>query len=101
VIGSFSLLLAAGWQIGVWRFGQSMMTGPILVFMGLSLVTAIVFVASLKRGIAPEASGFAAIRWIAGSPWEIRALLCALVLAAFFSLMEAAVRVKTSSEAHL
>jgi hypothetical protein len=101
VLCAFSLLLAAGWQVGVWRFGPSAMTLAILVFMGLSFVAAVVFIASFKRGAVPGASGFASIRWIAAAPWEIQALLCALVLAAFFSLMEAAVRVKISSEAHL
>jgi len=101
MICGFSLLLAAGWQVAVWHFGQSIMTRAILGFMGLSLVAAVVFVASFKRGAVPGASGFASIRWIAGAPWEVQALLCALVLAVFFSLMEAAVRVKTSSEAHL
>jgi len=101
LICGFSLLLAAGWQVGVWRFGQSVMTGIMLVFMGLNFVAAIVFLNSLKRGLASGPSGFTAIHWIASAPWQIQGLLCALVLAAFFSLMEAAVRVKTSSEAHL
>jgi hypothetical protein len=101
VICGFSLLLAAGWQVAVWHFGQSIMTRAILAFMGLNFVVAIVFLNSVKRGLTSGPSGLTAIHWIAGAPWEVQALLCALVLAVFFSLMEAAVRVKTSSEAHL
>lgn len=101
VICAFSLLVAAVCQIGVWHFGQSIMTVPILAFMGLSFVGAIVFVESLKRGSVPGPSGFAAFRWIANGSWEIQGLLCALVLAAFFGLMEAGIRTKASSEAHL
>lgn len=101
VICTLSLLLAAVWQVGVWHFGQSIMTGPILAFMGLSFVGAISFVESVKRGVVPGPSGFAPFRWIANERWEIQGFLCALVLAAFFGLMEAGVRTKTSSEAHL
>jgi hypothetical protein len=101
VICALCLLLAAVWQIGVWHFGQSIMTGPILAFMGLSFVGAIVLGESIKRGVVPGPSGFSAFSWIADGRWEIQGLLCALVVAAFFGLMEAGVRTKASSEAHL
>jgi hypothetical protein len=98
-----SLLLAALWQIAIWRFGQPLMTWFIVAFMAWYLVAGIPpyinFITSLRRG-----EGFSestAILWLAETPGITLALTIAVVLAAFYGLMQVGVRIKRSSEACL
>lgn len=97
----FSLLLAAVWQIAIWRLGQPLMTWFIVGYMACNMFAAIPYIVSLSRG---EWEGFwesTTILWLARTPGITLALTIAVVLAAFYGLMQVGVRVKQSSEACL
>jgi hypothetical protein len=102
MICAFGLLAAAGFQIAIWRYGVSTMK-PIMigaVIAGIGLV--IEHLASLKNvDDWPAMSQLGVVEWLSGAPWISSAVLIGLAIAAYRTLMQAGVRVKAASEAHL
>lgn len=97
----FSLLLAAVWQIGIWRFGQALMTWFISGYMALNMIAAIPYSYTLRRGGWEGVRDAAVVHQLAERPWISLPLAGVVVLTAFWGLMQAGVRVKQSSEACL
>jgi hypothetical protein len=94
-----SLPLAAFWYIFSWRFGQSALTVGVLAFIVLGMVFA--FVVNIDRRNWVGAPGIAAARWLVEGPWYLQLFLFVAALAAYYGLMQVAVRVKAKSEAYL
>jgi hypothetical protein len=102
LICACALLVAGCFQVGVWRYGTSAMTGVIGGFMGLGLVLIILHMISLKRIDSwPAFSQAALVQWLGRAPWVSSVVLAALALWAFHWVARAGVRVKASSEACL
>ena len=102
MICAFALLVAAGYQIAVWRFGLSTMKPVLGVSVAAGIVMAIIHLASLKRFETwPALSQTGLVEWLGGAPWISITILVALALLAYRALLEAGVRVKAASEAHL
>jgi hypothetical protein len=99
---AFALLVAAGYQIAVWRFGLSTMKPALGVSIAAGIVMAIIHLASLKKvDDWPALSRLGVVEWLGGAPWISIAILVALALLAYRALMQVGVRVKAASEAHL
>ncbi len=96
---AMSLPLIACWYIVSWRFGQSALTVGVLAFIVLGIVTA--FVLNVDRRNWVGAPGIAAARWLAEGPWYLQLCLFLIALAAYYGLMQLAIRVKQKSEASL
>ena len=97
-----ALLLTACYQIGIWRFGMSVMFPVIGVSVAAGLVLCIFHVANLKyQDDWPALSRIGVVEWLGGAPWISSALIAALALAAYRALLQVGVRVKAASEAHL
>lgn len=98
----FSLLVAALWQIAIWRFGYAVIQWFILGYMVWNLIFAI---ALFPKTLGPAGwegiSKSAFILPMAQIAWITLPLTIAVVLAAFYGLMQLGVRVKQSSEACL
>ena len=102
LICAAALLVVACLQIGIWRYGLSVMTAVIMVFILVGLALVIVHMASLKyESHWPALSRLAVVEWLGGAPWLSIAAIAAVALVAFFGLMRAGLRVKASSEAYL
>lgn len=97
----FSLLLAALWQIAIWRFGHLLMTWFIAGYMALNVFVAISLFTTLRRGVWEGVPHAPAFQRLAETPWMALPLTVVVVLTAFFGLMQAGVRIKESSEACL
>jgi len=97
-----ALLVGALYQVGIWRFGMSVMFPVIGVSVAGGLVLAIIHVANLKyQDDWPAFSRMGVVEWLGGAPWLSSAVLGALALWAYYGLMQAGLRVKAASEAHL
>jgi len=102
LVCAFALLVVASLQVGIWRYGTSVMTVVIAAFVALGLVLVIVHMATLKHvDNWPALSRLAVVEWLGRAPWLSSAAVAALVLAALHGLMRIGVRVKASSEACL
>ena len=102
VICAFGLLVAAGYQIAIWRFGLSTMKPVLGVSVAAGIVLAILHLASLKNvDDWPALSQLGVVEWLGRAPWISNAVLIAVALLAFRALMRVGVRVKAASEAHL
>jgi hypothetical protein len=66
-----------------------------------NLFAAIPYITSLRAGGWEGFSGTSTVLWLGGTPWVTLALAMAVVLAAFYGLMQLGVRIKQSSEACL
>lgn len=102
IVCAAALQLVGCGQIGIWRFGLSVMFPVLGVSLAAGLVCCIVHVANLKsHDTWPAFSRLGLVEWLGGSPWIASAVVVALALAAFRALMRVGVRVKAASEAHL
>jgi hypothetical protein len=102
LVVAVALLLAACYQIGIWRFGFSVMSVAIGVSVAAGLVLVIVHMASLKYNDSwPAVSRLSAVAWLGGSPWLSSAGIATIALVVFSRLLRLGVRIKVSSEAHL
>ena len=102
LVGAAALLLAAGYQIGIWRFGLSVMSVVLGVSIAAGLVLVIVHMASLKyNDFWPALSRLTVVSWLGNSPWMSCAGIAAAALLVFSRLVRLGVRIKASSEAHL
>jgi hypothetical protein len=97
-----ALLLAACCQIGIWRFGMSVMLPVIGVSVAVGLALCILHLANLRYVEGwPALSRLAVVEWLGGAPWISIAVIAAPVLLLYRVLMQAGVRVKAAGEAHL
>jgi hypothetical protein len=98
----FGLLAAAGFQIGIWRFGFAAMKPVLIVTIVVGILAIVAHLASLKTvGGWPALSRLGLVQWLGRAPWVSSAALIALALVAYRGLMTIGVRVKAESEAHL
>jgi hypothetical protein len=96
---AFSLPLVACWYIFSWRFGVSALTVGVLAFLVLDMIAT--FIINVDRGNWVGAPGIPIVRWLAEVPWYLQLFLFLMAFAAYYGLMEVAVRVKAKSEACL
>jgi hypothetical protein len=89
----------ACWYIFSWRFGQSALTVGVMAFIALAIIPT--FALNLDRWDWIGAPGIAAARWLAGGPWYLQLCPFLIALAAYYGLMQVAIRVKQKSEASL
>ena len=102
IVSIYGLVMGSCAQLLFWRLGASIATGAGIIFMILSLVLTIVHMASLHSSPGwPVLSRTGAVGWLAGVPWLSIPVLGGLALLAFYSLLQAGIRVKASSEACL
>lgn len=102
LVAAIGLLIAAGFQVLIWRFGITVMTGVIVVYTGVVLIATLVHTASMR--FTPgwsEVTRMRGVVWLAGAPWLTHPVLVGLTLLAFYGLVQAGIRVKASSEACL
>ncbi len=98
----FGLLAAAGFQIGIWRFGFAAMKPVLIVTIVVGILAIVGHLASLRTIDGwPVLSRLGVIEWLGGAPWISSAALIALASVAYRGLMAVGVRVKAESEAHL
>lgn len=98
----FGLLAAAGFQIGVWRFGFATMNTVLIATIVVGILAIVGHLASLRTVDGwPALSQSGVVRWLGRAPWISSAALIALALVAYRALMQVGVRVKAPSEAHL
>jgi hypothetical protein len=96
------LLLVAGYQIAIWRFGFPTMAVVIGVSAGVGLAVVLLHLVGLKaNGDWPALSRLTVLGWLGSVPWLSVPVIAALALAAFSRLSLLGVRIKASSEAHL
>jgi len=102
LVAAIGLLIAAGFQVLIWRFGITVMTGVIVVYTGVVLIATVVHTASMRftRGW-PVLTRIRGVEWLAGALWLSLPLLVGLTLLAFYGIARAGIRVKASSEACL
>lgn len=101
-VGAFALLLVAGCQIAIWRYGVPAMKPVLIASIVAGIALAIIHLASMKHVADwPVLSRLSFMQWLGGASWLWSALIAALALVAFRALLPAGVRVKTASEAHL
>jgi hypothetical protein len=96
---AISLPLVACWYIVSWRLGQSALTVGVLAFIVLGIIAAFIFNVDRRNWVG--APGIPAARWLAEGPWYLQFCLFLIALAAYYGLMQVAVRVKQKSEACL
>ena len=94
-----SLPLAACWYILSWRFGQSALTVGVMALIVVGIIAT--FILNVDRGTWVGAPGIPAARWLAGGPWYLQLCPFLIALAAYYGLMQVAIRVKQKSEASL
>lgn len=96
------MLVVAGLQIAVWRFGIAAVRPPVIVALAIILVLLIGHTFALKRvGAWFAFSQLGPVEWLGGAPWLSVPAIAAISLLMFSRLMRIGVRVKASSEAHL
>jgi hypothetical protein len=96
---AISLPLVACWYNFSWRFGKSALTVGVVAFIVVGIIAA--FILNVDRRNWVGAPGIAAARWLAEGPWYLQLCLFLIALAAYYGLMQVAVRVKQKSEASL
>ncbi len=96
---TLSLPLVAFWYIFGWRFGTPALTVGVIAFIVCDVIGT--FVVNVDRGNWVGAPGIPAARWLAEGPWYLQLFLFVTALAAYYGLMQVAVRVKAKSEACL
>jgi hypothetical protein len=102
LVCAFGLLVAAGYQIAIWRYGFPAMAVVFGVSIAAGLVLVIIHLSSLKYNDSwPALSQLAIVEWLGGAPWISCAILVALALLVYRALLHIGVRVKAASEAHL
>jgi hypothetical protein len=102
LVSACALLVAACYQVAIWRFGFAVMSIAFGVSIALGLVLVIVHLVNLKYVEAwPVLSRLSVIDWLGGSPWISSVAIAALTLLVFSRLVRLGIRVKASSEAHL
>ena len=102
LVCAFGLLVAAGCQLAVWRFGISRMKPILIAGVIAGLAIAIIHLASLKNvDNWPALSRSAVVEWLGGAPWISNVLIAALALLVFHALLRVGIRVKAACEAHL
>lgn len=102
LVGAFALLVAACYQIAIWRFGFAVMSIAFGISIALGIVLVIVHLANLKYVEAwPVLSRLSVVGWLGSSPWITSAGIAAAALLLFSRLVRLGIRVKASSEAHL
>ena len=96
------MLVAAGLQMAVWRFGFAAVRPPAIVAMAVALVMLLLHTFALKRVDAWFAfSQLGPVEWLGGAPWLSVPVIAAIALLMFSRLARVGARVKASSEAHL
>lgn len=102
LVCAFGLLVAAGFQIAIWRHGISRMKPILIASIVAGIALAIMHLASLKNvDDWPALSRSAMVERLGGAPWISNVVLAALVLLVFRALLRVGIRVKAASEAHL
>jgi hypothetical protein len=102
LVCAFGLLVAAGYQIAIWRYGISRMKPVLIASIVAGIALAIIHLASLKNVDGWPALGQSGlVEWLGGAPWISITILVALALLAYRTLMRVGLRVKAESEAHL
>jgi hypothetical protein len=96
---AISLPLAGCWYIFHWRFGTSALTVGVIAFLVIDIASA--FIINVDRGNWVGAPGIPVACWLAEGPWYLQLCLFLIALAAYYGLMQVAVRVKQKSEASL
>jgi len=96
---AISLPLVACWYIFSWRFGVSALTVAVLAFVVFDVV--VTFVVNVDHGNWGGAPRISIVRWLADGPWYLQPCLFLIALAAYYGLMQVAVRVKARGEACL
>ncbi len=96
---ALSLPLAAIWHIVSWRFGKSALTVGVLALIVLGIVAS--FILNLDGREWIGAPGIPAVRWFAEGRGYLQLCLFLASLAAYYGLMQVAVRVKQNSETSL
>lgn len=94
IVIAVSLLLVTLCYLGVWRFGARAMTVPILVFMGISIIT--VFVSGIRLWRDHDLG-----TGLRAAPWPLQVFLPVAALVLWGFLFRAAPRIKWTNEAHL
>ena len=74
---------------------------PVGVLAFIVLDIAAVFIVTVDRGNWVGAPGIPVVQWLAEGPWYLQLCLFLIALAAYYGLMQVAVRVKQKSEASL
>jgi hypothetical protein len=92
-----ALVLTGGWLIVSWRFGQNVLTGAVMAFVAIGILST--WFVDVKRRVRAGGIGGITPGWLAEAPWFCHVLLVAAALAAFYGLMRLGIRVKTRSEA--
>ena len=92
-----ALVLAGGWLIVSWRFGQNVLTAAVMAFVVIGILST--WFVDVKRRIGAGGIWEITPGWLAEAPWFYHVLLFAAALAAFYGLMRLGIRVKTRSEA--
>jgi glucan phosphoethanolaminetransferase (alkaline phosphatase superfamily) len=93
---AIAIILSAAWYIFSWRFGIPALTVCVIVFLVIVIITTMA--ANIERMIHTGGIGILAPRWLAEGPWFYHILLLAAALAAYYGLMQVAVRVKVKRE---
>jgi len=96
---AISLPLVACWYIFCWRFGQSALTVGVLAFIVFGIIATFIFNVDRRNWVG--APGIPVVQWLAEGPWYLQLCLFLIALAAYYGLMQVAVRVKQKSEASL
>lgn len=94
---AIAIILSAAWYIFSWRFGLPALTVGVIVFLVIVIITTMA--ANIERMTRTGGIGILAPRWLAEGPWFYHILLLAAALAAYYGLMQVAVRAKVKSEA--
>lgn len=102
LIAAVGLLLVTWLQIAIWRHGLPAMKVAIIACVAGAIVLVILHMALLRQtDWWPALSRLQTVRWLGRAPWMSSAALAAVALAVFNRMVRSAVRVKSSSEAHL
>ena len=102
LVAAVALLLVAWLQIAIWRHGFPEMKVAMIGCVAAAIVLVILHMALLKQvDWWPALSRLRIVQWLGRAPWVSSAALVAAALAIFHRMMGTAIRVKTSSEAHL
>ena len=91
-----ALVLAGGWLIVSWRFGQTVLTAAVMAFVVTGILST--WFVDVKRRVRGGGIWEITPEWLAEAPWFYHVLLFAAALAAFYGLMRIAIRIKTRSE---
>jgi len=93
---AIAIVLSAAWYIFSWRFGPSALTAGVMTFVVIGILAT--WIVDVKRTVRTGGIGMLAPRWLAEGPWFYHILLLTAALAAYYGLMQVAVRAKVKSE---